>query len=166
MKNILKLFTTRLDVLDHILDVAVRHFADDPDAMLQFRLAGDMFPLSMQIAFTCGQPNALILWCEGKPHANLDGEFATIAEAKAMILETKSRIAALDLTEAQLGKVKRLGLGPGRHAELKGADYISEYLIPNFYFHLVTAYDILRHNGVPLGKADFLRYLAPHIRQD
>ena len=51
------------------------------------------------------------------------------------------------------------------HIELRGEEYINDFLIPNFYFHMVTAYDILRMKGLEIGKGDYMLHLAPLVRQ-
>ena len=53
---------------------------------------------------------------------------------------------------------------PHASLQLPGLDYVDEWLVPNFYFHLVTAYDILRHHGVDIGKADYMAHLGPRMR--
>ena len=63
-----------------------------------------------------------------------------------------------------LDRDKRVELVNGMHLILAGNLYIDEWLMPNFYFHLVTAYDILRREGIDIGKKDYLAHLAPHIR--
>ena len=73
---------------------------------------------------------------------------------------------AIACDDARLDEIKRIGMGKGRYCELPGDQYVSEYLLPNLYFHITTAYAILRMLGAPVGKADFMRYLAPHIRND
>ena len=73
---------------------------------------------------------------------------------------------AIACDDAKLDEVKRIGLGPGRYCELPGHGYASDYLLPNLYFHVTAAYAILRMLGAPLGKADYMRHLAPHVRQD
>jgi hypothetical protein len=62
------------------------------------------------------------------------------------------------------GRDKRIDLPAGRFISLPGQLYVEEWLMPNFYFHFVTAYDILRHGGVQIGKADYMAHLAGHVR--
>ena len=86
--------------------------------------------------------------------------------ARAHIAYTRARVLAIDCDDAKLDETKRIGLGPGRYCELPGHGYVSEYLLPNLYFHITTAYAILRMLGVPVGKNDYMRFLAAHVRQD
>jgi len=158
-----RIFVSRLDTLDHILDLGEQHLAD-PDAALQERLAPDMLPLGAQIAFTCNQPRGFSQWCAGQPIENLSPGVDTLALARSYIRQAREMVSAIDADDATLDATKRVGLGPGRYCELPGRQYASDYLLPNLYFHITTAYAILRTLGVPLGKADFMRFLAPHVK--
>ena|SRR5580765_4264659 len=165
MDELKRIFTTRLDVLDHILDVGGKHFPD-MDRMLQERLVSDMFPLGTQIAFACNQPRGFSQWCAGQPIDNLGRDVETMEMARAHIRDTKERVAATSANDAKLDEIKRIGLGPGLYCELPGHRYVSDYLMPNLYFHLTTAYAILRHHGAPLGKTDFMTFLGPYVRKE
>lgn len=160
-----RLFTTRLDTLSHILAVGAKH-VDLEAALKDARLAPDMFPLGAQIAFACNQPRGFSQWCAGEAIDNLGREIDTVAQAQAILVDTKARVAAIAATDAKLDEIKRVGLGPGKYCELPARRYVSEYLLPNLYFHMTTTYSILRHLGVPLGKADFMAFLAPHVRSE
>ena len=160
-----RVFLTRLETLDHILDVGEKHCADF-DAILQERLAPDMFPLGTQIAFACNQPRGFAQWCAGQPVENLPREVDSTALARAHIADTRARVAAIAADDRKLDEVKRVGLGPGLYCELPARRYVSDYLLPNLYFHVATAYAILRKLGVPLGKADYMHFLAPHVRRE
>ena len=130
------------------------------------RLAPDMLPLGAQVAFACNQPRGFSQWCAGLPIENIDPAVPTLAAAHAHIADTRARVLAIACDDAKLDEVKRIGLGPGRYCELPGHHYASEYLLPNLYFHLTTTYAILRMLGATVGKADFMRFLAPLVRQD
>ena len=160
-----RIFRSRLDTLGHLLDVGERH---EPDTgFVGARLAEDMLPLSAQVAFACNQPRGFSQWCRGEAIDNIAPDsLTTLADCRAVIADTLARVDGIDAPDAKLDEVKRIGLGPGRHCELPGRQYVSEYLIPNLYFHVTAAYAILRMRGVPVGKQDFMRYLAPHVRQE
>lgn len=157
-----RIFVSRLETLDHILDLGETHLPDLA-AALQARLAPDMLPLGAQIAFACNQPRGFSQWCAGQPVENLAPAVDTMALARAHIRQTRDMVDAINVDDARLDDIKRIGLGPGRSCELPGRQYASDYLLPNLYFHITTAYAILRTLGVPLGKADFMGFLAPHI---
>ncbi|HET8897811.1 MAG TPA: DUF1993 domain-containing protein [Rhodanobacteraceae bacterium] len=160
-----RIFLTRLDVLGHILDVAEKHLPDVAAALAQ-RLAPDMYPLGTQIAFACNQPRGFSQWSAGAAVENLPREVETLELARRHILDTKARVAAIAASDSKLDEVKRTGLGPGRYCDLPARQYINDYVLPNFYFHITTTYAILRGMGVPLGKSDFMAFLAPHVRQE
>jgi uncharacterized protein len=159
-----RVFLSRLDTLDHILDVAQAHLPD-VDAALAERLAPDMFPLGTQVAFACNQPRGFAQWCAGLAVANLDPEVPTLVVARGHVRDTRAMVEAIDAPDAKLDETRRTGLGPGLYCETTGRLYASEYLLPNFYFHIAMTYAILRKLGVPLGKADYMRFLLPHVRQ-
>ena len=160
-----RVFATRLDVLAHILDVGEQHFG--ADGFLHLRLADDMFPFAGQVVLACNQPRGFSQWCAGQPIDNLTiDDIGTPAQAREAIAATKAMVEAIAVDDAKLDETKRVGLGPGRHCELPGHGYVADYLMPNLYFHVATAYAILRQAGAPIGKADFLGFLAPHIRTD
>jgi hypothetical protein len=161
--EIKRIFVSRLDTLNHILDVGEKHLPS-LEAALQERLAPDMFPLGTQIAFACNQPRGFSQWCAGRPVENLAREVDSLQLARSHISQTKALVTAIDAGDSKLDEIKRVGLGPGRYCELPARQYVSEYLLPNFYFHITTTYAILRKLGVPVGKADFMYFLAPHVR--
>ena len=152
-------------MLEHILDVGASH-VPDINAALQARLAPDMFPLGTQIAFACNQPRGFSQWCAGLPIENLGRDVDTLETARDHIRNTRARVAGIHASDAKLDEIKRIGLGPGRYCELPGHRYVSDYLMPNLYFHITIAYAIFRQLGAPLGKQDFMRYLAPVIRTE
>ena len=79
---------------------------------------------------------------------------------------SRARVLAIACDDGKLEETKRIGLGGALYCELPGHGYVSEYLLPNFYFHITTTYAILRMLGVPVGKADYMRFLLPHVRSD
>lgn len=158
------MFTARLDVLEHLIETAAAHFKQDP-AFLQRRIAADMLPLGTQIAFTCNHPRNFALWCEGRPADNLDPEIVDIAHALRCIGETRRQVSSAQPDDGRLAETIRIDLTPTMYAEMPGPVYIDDFLIPNFYFHLVTVYDILRMAGLDIGKKDYMLQIGPYIRQ-
>ena len=158
------LFQSRLATLEHLLKLAQDHF--DDDSFLDKRLIADMLPLGTQIAFTCNQPRNFALWCDGKPANNLDKNVSSTKQAYEHVSNTKGLLMSINIEDEKLDESARIELGQGQYLELSGSTYVHEFLIPNFYFHLVTAYDILRMAGVPIGKRDYMLHLVPFVRQD
>lgn len=157
------LFQSRLTTLEHLLQSAQAHFGDD-ESFLEKRIVADMLPFGTQIAFTCDQPHNFALWCDGKPANHLDPEVTSLAQAREHIANTQKRLVEIHAEDAKLAEETRIDLGQGLYIELSGSAYVNDFLIPNFYFHLVTAYDILRMAGVPIGKRDYMMHLVPLLR--
>lgn len=158
------IFSSRLDTLSHLLEVAESHFAGDVESILQRRIAPDMFPFSTQIAFVCNQPRNFALWCLGQPSNNLNPNVASLVEGRDHISSTKELLASINITDSKLSELHRIDLGQGLYIELSGLSYVDDFLIPNFYFHITTAYNILRMAEAPIGKRDFMMHLVPFLK--
>ncbi len=132
----------------------------DPNSYLGFRLAPDQFAFARQVQTACDTAKlaaARLAGMEAPKHADTEqtlAELKTRAEAVVAYLETFS---PKDFNEAAT-RVVTQPRWEGR--VMSGGDYFLEHALPNFYFHLTHAYAILRHNGVPLGKRDFLGTLS------
>lgn len=164
--EIQRVFTSRLETLEHLLDVGEKHFTDT-DAFMGKRLAEDMFAFGGQIAFACNQPRGFSQWCAGEPIDNLAPDsLQTIDQARAAIAQAKALVAGIAAEDAKLDEIKRIGLGRGRYVELPGHRYVADYLLPNLYFHVTAAYAILRLLGTPIGKSDYLSFLGPLVQQE
>ena len=164
--EIKRLFDSRLDVLEHIVSIGEKHFGN-ADAFLDKRLAEDMLPFTAQIAFACNAPRGFSQWCAGEAIENLKPDsLKTIAEVRAAIAQTRALVAGIAADDAKLEETKRVGLGPGRYCELPGHRYVADYVVPNLYFHVTTAYAILRMLGAPVGKADYLGFLGPLVKHE
>ncbi|QPF81721.1 DUF1993 domain-containing protein [Bradyrhizobium genosp. L] len=142
------------------LDKAEQHAVAktfDATVLLSSRLAPDMQPLtSYQVQSACDYVKAAAAWLSGqKPPVHEDNE-QTIDELKARIRKTVDFVNSVTLEQyADAGNRKvRLSWAPGK--VIGGTDYLLQMTIPNTYFHIAMAYAILRHNGVEVGKMDFL----------
>jgi hypothetical protein len=160
------IFSSRLDTLSHLLAMAEKHFGDEVEGVLLRRLADDMLPFGTQIVFTCNQPRHFAQWCMGLPTENFNPQLGSWAEGKEIIAEVQCLLKAVVADDGLLTQVKRVSVGQGLYFELVGRAYVDDFLLPNFYFHLTTAYGILRMAGVPIGKRDFVTYLMPFLRKD
>lgn len=158
------IFQSRLTTLEHLLKSAQTHFSGS-ESFLQERIIADMLPLGTQIAFTCNQPRNFALWCDGKPMNNLDPEVPSLAKAYEHIANTQSLLSTINANDEKLSEITRIELGQGLYLEVSGSAYANDFLMPNFYFHMVTAYDILRMVGVPIGKRDYMMHLVPLLKQ-
>ena len=160
------LFQSRLTTLEHLLTSAQTHFGNT-DSFLQQRIVADMLPLGTQIAFTCNLTCIFYIGCDNKPANNLDPDVSSLNQAYGHISNTKELLTGVnDVEDTKLADITRIDLGQGMYIELSGNAYVNDFLIPNFYFHMVTAYDILRMAGVPIGKRDYMMHLVPLIKQE
>ncbi len=158
-------FTSRLSTLEHLLSVGANHFQADEESYMGKRLSQDMHPLGTQVAFTCNQPHNFCQWTQGASANDLDPKVVSMEQALKYIIQTKAELNDVDADDSLLSSQHRLELGEGLFAELTGDQYLNDFLLPNFYFHLVTAYGIMRMSGVNLGKRDYMLHLMPHVQQ-
>ncbi len=138
----------------------------DPELLLQARLSPDQFALTRQVLIACDTAKLGASRLTGKPAPSHPDTESTIAELQGRIAETIAYLATF--TPADLvGAEDRLISQPRWEGKtLTGAQFAQQHMIPNFYFHVTTAYGILRHNGVDVGKRDYLGempYKAPAI---
>jgi hypothetical protein len=153
-------FSRLLGNLEALLDKGAAHAEArkfDPAVLLAARLAPDMFPLTKQVQIAADFAKGGVARLTGAEPPKWEDTESSIAELKARIARTREFVESH--TQAQFeGALERrveIKLG-GQPVALSGLDYLNRVVLPNFYFHLVTAYDILRHNGVELGKRDFI----------
>jgi uncharacterized protein len=104
------------------------------------------------------------LWCLGQSADNLNHDVVFLDDARGHISSTQALLASISATDAKLSEIARIDIGQGLYLELPGCSYVDDFLMPNFYFHLTTAYDILRMAGAPIGKHDFMMHLVPFIK--
>jgi len=152
-------FKKMLANLDHWLEAAIAHAEKksfDPNVLASARLVPDQYPLTRQVQSACDQAKlgmARLLGKEAPKHADTE---QTIGELRARIHTCTEFLDTLKPAEFA-GNEERLVTLPFLEGKtILGSDYITEFVFPNFYFHITTAYSILRHNGVPLGKLDFI----------
>ncbi len=153
-------FAKMLGNLAAVLDKAAKHCEAakiDPNALLAFRLYPDMFPLTRQVQIATDQAKGGAARLAGLEVPKYDDSEKSFDDLKARIAKTVAFVNGI--TPEQLaGSAARdvtLPLG-GNPVTFKGEWYLKHFVMPNFYFHITTAYDILRHNGVALGKRDFI----------
>jgi hypothetical protein len=128
----------------------------DPEILLTDRLYPDQFPLTRQIQSACDTARFLAARATGQQAPRHEDNETSIAELRARIAATVEYLGGFseaDFVDAE-ERVITLPFMPGKGAY--AAAYLTEFALPNFYFHVTTAYAILRHNGVPLGKRTFL----------
>ena len=149
-----------LKALDAILDKAVANAAErkiDPDVLTSARLAPDMFTLARQVQLATDHAKGCPARLAGVTVPSFADTEKTFPELKARIAKTLDFIGGLKPEQIDGSEGRHISLKAGpRELNFKGQDYLVFFALPNFYFHATTAYDILRHNGVPIGKLDFM----------
>lgn len=136
------------------------------DGLLGQKLADDMFPLARQIRFICNLPGEAMNATSDVAFGSSDIDDETLAAARERIAGTRAMIAdwrAVELKPDEAPVV--LSLANGMTFDLDTAGYARDWALPQFYFHLMTAYAILRAAGLPLGKIDYVGYIARAMRQ-
>ena len=152
-------FVRMLTNLSGILDKTVQHCAErkiDPAVLLGIRLYPDMFAFTRQVQIASDTAKGAAARLAGVEVPKYEDNEASIDELKARIAKTIAFVQSLP--EAKFaGSDERSVTIPmrGEQVSIVGLKYLNNNVMPNFYFHLATAYGLLRHNGVPLGKADF-----------
>lgn len=151
-------FTRALKALSGLLDKAVAHAGEaGAEALLSRRLIEDMHPLSKQVQIACDGAKLCVARLSGAEAPVHEDTETTVAELQARIASTLAFLASVP-REAIDGQEERdvVLKFPGGEWPFKGQAYVIGFALPNFFFHLTTAYGLLRQAGVPLGKRDFL----------
>jgi hypothetical protein len=153
-------FEITLNALSRLLDKAEAFCTSgkaDPATLLDSRLAPDMFALTRQIQAACDQAKNGAARLSGIEPPKFEDIEKTIPELKERIARTLAFVKGVDrkAIDASADRTIVLPLGP-KKGEMKGADYLNHFVLPNFYFHATTAYGLLRHAGLQIGKQDFL----------
>jgi hypothetical protein len=153
-------FERGLNAFLAIIDKSLAHAAAhkvDPSVYLQTRLRPDMLPLVRQTQIFCDAAKNGSARIAGVEPPRFEDSEASFDEIKARIRKTLDFIKSLSPADIDAGVEREVifPLGPNRF-RMKGGAYFLHNVLPNFYFHLTTAYDILRYAGVDIGKRDFL----------
>jgi hypothetical protein len=152
-------FTRMLKNLDVWLKAGVEHAKAkgfEPDVLAQARLAPDQYELIRQVQSACDAAKfAAAYMSNQKAPAHPDTE-KTIEELSARIRTCVAYLDGFKASDFTGGEERRVSPLWMQGNSVRGSDYMTRLAIPNFYFHVTTAYAILRHNGVQLGKADFI----------
>ena len=157
----LPVFRTMLDNLSHFLDKAQAHAEArkfDPNVLLQYRLAPDMLPFTRQVLIACDHAKNGVARMSGMEAPKFEDNESTFPELKERIRKTLDYLGTVPADRLDGTEDKEITFAVGRESTrtMKGEAYLKHWALPNFFFHVTTAYAILRHNGVELGKRDFL----------
>ena len=153
-------FTRALGNLSNILDKGVA-FAEtrkiEPSVLINSRLAPDMLPLSKQVQIATDMAMRGSARLAGVDFTNMPDTETSFAELQARLSKTVAFVKSLTASQIDGSEAKSITIkvGPGEMT-FTGQDYLLNFVLPNLFFHVTAAYLILRHNGVELGKMDFL----------
>lgn len=152
---------------------------ESSEEALSWRLAPDMFPLASQVRFACLQAQEAAYRLRGLPRPEALDELAkegrdggeapgSFADAQARISEALSALDALEpgALDEGAGLTVTIELRNGMILDLTGEHYARDWALAQFYFHLTSAYAILRNGGVELGKADYVPHIFAYLRPE
>ena len=153
-------FVNILGNLSNILDKA-QAYVDakkiDPAALPTYRLFPDMLPMTTQVQIACDAAKGVVARLAGVPIPAFEDNEATIADLKARVAKTIAFIRSVSQGQIDGTEDKDIVIKRGdKETHYKGMQFLLGHAVPNFYFHVATTYNILRHNGVEIGKRDFL----------
>lgn len=152
-------FTKMLNNLDAILDKA-QTFAEskkiDVEVLLNSRLVADQFNLIRQVQIACDTAKLCASRLSGKEAPAHEDNEKTLAELKARIAKVTAYLATFSKKDFDGAEERHISQPRWEGKYLNGFEFFIQHAIPNFYFHVTTAYSILRHNGVEVGKKNYL----------
>jgi hypothetical protein len=153
-------FVPMLKNLSALLDKGVQHAEAkkfDPSVLLQARLAPDMLPLVRQVQIACDAAKNCVPRLAGQDPIKIEDNEKTVDELKARIAKTIDYLSSFDASAINGNEAREVKIpARDRTLEFTALDYLRFFALPNLYFHVTTTYAILRHNGVELGKRDYL----------
>jgi hypothetical protein len=154
-------FRKMLQTLSRLLDKARAHAEAQglpPESLLNSRLAPDMLPLASQVQMACETATLAASVLAGRAIPHVPNTERTIPELKDRIEKAINYVASFKESDFSGWQDRRVA-PPGWSGAFPGQDYFYQHGVPNFYFHMVTAYAILRHKGVRIGKMDYIGQL-------
>ena len=156
----ISIFTQQLTTLSGLIDKAAEHCKAkgvNPSDMIGARLAPDMFPFSRQVQLATDHAKGATARLSGRDNPKFEDMESTLDELKAGIAKTLAFVKSAPASEIDGSEEKDVTITvAGQPRTLKGQRYFLQNALPNFFFHVTTAYDILRNQGVAIGKRDYM----------
>lgn len=155
---VLKQMLTALRTILAKTDTHLAAKAIEPDAVLQARLFPDMFPLIKQVQIAADFSRGIAARLAGVDVPAMEGNQKTFADLDALLAQTLAFLDSVNASQFQGKEDSEIVLRPGtpKEKKLSGQAYLANYGLPQFFFHVSTAYAILRHNGMDIGKRDYM----------
>jgi uncharacterized protein len=163
----ISLYELSVPVFDHTLDALAKLLtkaeANAVERKIDFavlanaRLAPDMFPLKGQVQLASDHAKGAPSRLSGRDTPRYEDTEQSLAELQARIAKTRDYLATFSAADFEGAEDRPITIkGRVRELNFTGLDYLRHFALPNFFFHVTTAYDILRHNGMPLSKVDYI----------
>jgi hypothetical protein len=152
-------FEVALPAFSAILDKAAAHAEAhkfDPSVYMTMRLRPDMHPFARQVMNFCDHAKNMTSRLAGVQAPVFEDNETTLDQLKVRIQKTLDYIKTIDGEALEAGAEREIVFRLGTKIKMQGSNYLLHFALPNFYFHLTTAYDVLRYAGVDVGKRDFL----------
>jgi hypothetical protein len=149
--------------LDGCLEKAQKYATARPfdvNNLVTARLAPDQFALARQVQVSCDNAKFAAARLSNKEAPSNPDTEQTVEELRARIRTTVAYLDTYKAADFEGAEARKIVMPRREGKAMTGSDYLTEYAIPNFLFHVTSAYSILRHNGVDVGKADFLGKLS------
>jgi hypothetical protein len=159
-------FVPMLQGLTGILDKGAAHASANKLDLVNARLAADMFPLAQQVRLVCHHANDCVLRLTGKAPQPVPDEQKTLEDLRRQIATTLNSVKEADPAafEGAEDRDCSISIPNNMVIAMNGLQLLRAWSLPNFYFHLITAYGILRNSGVVIGKQDYLTQLGTFMR--
>jgi len=163
-------FVPMLRSLSGVLDKGAEHASAnkiDSSVLVNARLAPDMYTLAQQVQLACRQASDATAHLLGQDAPQFENNEKTLEELKARIAKTIEYITSVRETAFEGAENREIiiPIPENKIAVMNGVQFLRDWALPHFYFHVVTAYGILRHNGVNIGKIDYMNQVGKYIRQ-
>jgi hypothetical protein len=164
-------FVPMLKSLSHVLDKGAEHARtsrSDPAALVNARLAPDMYTLAQQVQLASDQAKDATAHLTGQDAPHFENNEKTLDELKARIAKTIEYVQSVRAPAFEGAEDRKIIIPipeNNMEFEMNGLQFLRDWALPHFYFHVVTAYDILRQNGVDIGKRDYLSQVGRYLRQ-
>jgi hypothetical protein len=161
-------FVPMLRALSDVLDKGAEHARQakiDPKTLVTAQLAPDMYPLSRQVQIACEHAAGTIARLTGREAPQFENTEQTMDALKKRIDKTILFVEAAKEKAFAGAETRSIDIPgpPGMKFAFTGHEFLRDWALPHFYFHVVTAYDILRHEGVQIGKPDYLSNVGKYL---
>jgi len=158
-------FAPMLRTLSNLLDKGAEHLrgqGKDPETLVNAKLAPDMFPLVKQVQIACDHAKGAAARLTGREPPKFEDNEQTLGELKSRIKRTLDYVEGVSSNDYEGAENRHIEfpLIDDLVLDVNGTQFLRDWALPHFYFHLVTAYDILRNQGVPIGKRDYLAHVG------